>query len=95
MERIGDIFKSYRNRQKITQKEFAIILGYSEATIKKIEAKNNNKNTGMVVAVIQYDCGHCRHCSLEISPDSKNKLKQGELVECESCHMLLVMEENK
>ena len=62
---------------------------------KKIEAKNNNKNTGMVVAVIQYDCGHCRHCSLEISPDSKNKLKQGELVECESCHMLLVMEENK
>ena len=42
MERIGDIFKSYRNRQKITQKEFAIILGYSEATIKKIEAKKNN-----------------------------------------------------
>ena len=36
MERIGEIFKSYRNREKITQKEFGIILGYSETTIKKI-----------------------------------------------------------
>lgn len=62
---------------------------------KKVEAQNNNKNTGMIVAVVKYDCAHCKHCSLEISPDVKNKLKQGDLVECESCHMLLVMEENK
>lgn len=44
MERIGEIFKSYRNREKITQKEFGIILGYSETTIKKIEAKKNSYN---------------------------------------------------
>jgi hypothetical protein len=44
MERIGEIFKSYRNRKKITQKEFGIILGYSETTIKKIEAKKNSYN---------------------------------------------------